>query len=115
MVLPLILPLFFISAPLVFGHIQTTTGLRTFEPGEERMILTKDQDRQQRSIGSLHHELECQRGNPLGANYSGTANQTKSGRTCQVWSASHPHQPKYTDVGRVGVGETEAGLLQESK
>ena len=79
------------------------------------MIFTKDQDRQQRSIGSLHHELECQRGNPLGANYSGTAKQTKSGRTCQVWSASHPHQPKYTDVGRVGVGETEAGLLQESK
>ena len=115
MVLPLILPLFFISAPFVFGHLQPTTWPRTSELGEERMILTKDQDRQQRLISSLHHELECQKGNPLGASYSGTVNQTKSGRTCQVWSASHPHQPKYTDVGRVGVGETEAGLLQESQ
>ena len=79
------------------------------------MIVMKDQDRQQRSIVSPHHHLECQKGNPLGVTYSGTANQTKSGRSCQVWSASQPHQPKYTDVGRVGVGETEAGLLQESK
>ena len=58
-------------------------------------------------MGSLHNNQECQGGNPLGVSYSGRMNVTPSGRTCQVWSASQPHQPYYTDVGRVG--ETEAG------
>ena len=107
MVLSEMFSICFFSLPLVFGHLQTTTWLRTSELGEKRMILTKDQDRQQRSIGSLDHALECQRGNPLGSSYSGTVNQTKNGRTCQVWSTSQPHQPMFTDVGRVD--ETEAG------
>ena len=107
------LPLLIIcsSAALVFGHlypaIETTRGLRRAAPREERKILTKDRARQQRSASFPEDDPECQEGNPLGASYSGKVNHTISGRSCQAWSSSQPHEPKFTDVGKVG--ETEAG------
>ena len=111
MALPSALLIIFSSAALVFGHlypaIETTRGLRTAAPGEERKILTKDRDRQQRSASPPEDDPECQEGNPLGASYSGKVNHTISGRSCQAWSSSQPHEPKFTDVGKVG--ETEAG------
>ena len=59
-------------------------------------------DRQQRSVSSevsSQSNRECQEGFPLGARYSGRMNVTTSGRTCQVWAASEPHEHKDTDVG----------------
>ena len=56
------------------------------------------QGRKQRSVSS-QDDQECQEGNPLGASYLGKMNSTSSGRTCQVWSASQPHEHSYTDVG----------------
>ena len=56
----------------------------------------RNQDRQQRSQPG---NLECQTGNPLGANYSGRTSETASGRTCQAWSASQPHEHTQTYVG----------------
>ena len=54
--------------------------------------------RQDRSISS-EGNLECQEGDPPGASYSGRRNVTASGRTCQVWAASQPHQHNFTEVG----------------
>ena len=42
---------------------------------------------------------DCQKGDPLGVSYSGEMNVTKSGRTCQAWAASQPHEHRLTDVG----------------
>ena len=63
--------------------------------------FTEDRDRQQRSTGSSHGNSECLEDSPegLGASYSGKVNVTASGRTCQVWSTSHPHEHPYTEVG----------------
>ena len=110
MALPSALLIIFSSVALAFGHlypaIETIRGLRTAAPGEERKILTKDRDRQQRSASPPEDDPECQRGNPLGASYSGKVNHTISGRSCQAWSSSQPHEPVYTDVGKVGETET---------
>ena len=85
------------SVNIDLGHLHLTTkGPGKVEP------LDVEQSRQQRSL-----DVECQKGNPLGASYSGKKNHTVSGRICQSWAASEPHSPKYTDVGKVG--ETEAG------
>ena len=108
---PSALLIIFSSVALVFGHLypafETTRGLWTAAPGEERKILTKDRDRQQRSAGSPEDDPECQEGNPLDASYSGKVSHTISGRSCQARSSSQPHEPKFTDVGKVG--DTEAG------
>ena len=54
--------------------------------------------RQPRS--SFHDiNLNCQEGNPIGASYTGSTNSTTSGRTCQAWSASEPHEHANTGVG----------------
>ena len=63
-----------------------------------RKDLTRNRDRQQRSVNPLGAP-ECQGGKPLGTSYSGSMNHTSSGRTCQVWSAQEPHEPTYTEVG----------------
>ena len=104
MLLPSTLLLIFSSATLVSGQlhpvVETSTEPRTVEPGEKR-----HQDRDQRSIGSLTDNPECQEGDPLGATYIGSVNITIGGRTCQNWAATEPHEPAWTDVGKVG--ETE--------
>ena len=109
MALPSTLFLIFFSTTLVFGHLlpafPRTLGPWPTTPEEERKALTKH--RQQRSMGSPQDDPDCQEGSPLGASYSGKVNVTASGRSCQVWSTSEPHEPKYTDMGKVG--ETEAG------
>ena len=106
MALPSTLLLIFSSATLVSGQlhpvIETSTEPRTVEPGEKR-----HQDRDQRSVGSLNDNPECQEGDPLGATYLGRVNVTIGGRTCQNWAATEPHEPAWTDVGKVG--ETEPG------
>ena len=63
-----------------------------------RKAQTRIQSRQQRSASSQDNN-ECQEGIPLGVSYSGRMNVTASGRTCQVWAASQPHEHDYTDVG----------------
>ena len=108
---PSIFFLFFFPAALVFGHLhptnQTTIEPRMASPGDERMALAKHRDRQQRSVSHAQDNPECQEGIPLGASYSGKVNHTLSGRSCQAWATSEPHEPRWTDVGKVG--ETEAG------
>ena len=42
---------------------------------------------------------ECLEGDPPGVNYSGKMNVTEGGRTCQMWSASQPHEHPFTDLG----------------
>ena len=95
----------FLSVSLVSGHLltddRTTRRPRKGDPEKGRI-----RERQQRSV-SYQDDNECQEGDPLGASYLGRMNVTASGRTCQVWAASQPHEPKYTDVGKVG--DTEAG------
>ena len=43
--------------------------------------------------------LNCQEGDPLGVSYVGSTNSTSSGRVCQVWAASQPHEHTNTHVG----------------
>ena len=62
----------------------------------------RSRDRQQRSVSSevsSQSNRECQEGFPLGARYSGRMNVTTSGRTCQVWAASQPHDSWYPELG----------------
>ena len=82
MALPSTLLLIFSSATLVSGQlhpvIETSTEPRTVEPGEKRR-----QDRDQRSVGSLTDNPECQEGEPLGATYIGRVNVTIGVKTGQ--------------------------------
>ena len=80
----LLLTCLLISLTLISGNIIT----------DYRRI----RDRQQRSVSS-QDDNECQEGDPLGESYSGKVNVTASGRTCQVWAASQPHEHSYTHVG----------------
>ena len=84
--------LLLLSVVLVFAD-QTARRPKNSNQVEGDMI---DRKRQQRSVDS---PLECQEGNPPGTSFSGKANQTASGRTCQVWSTSQPHVHGYTEVG----------------
>ena len=89
-----------LSIALVSGHL-VPDGRKSRRPGKgdlEEKRETRIQGRKQRSV-SFQDDQECQEGNPLGASYLGRTNVTASGRTCQVWSASQPHQHSYTDVG----------------
>ena len=100
--LPLISFLLLVSAALVAGHIhpaeRTTRRPWKGESLERKKATTRSQDRQQRSVSSQGNPV-CLEGNPLGASYSGNMSQTKSGRTCQAWSAQEPHEHSYTEVG----------------
>lgn len=49
--------------------------------------------------------LECQTGN--GRNYRGTVSKTKKGVTCQKWSDTSPHVPKYSPVSHALAGLEE--------
>ena len=99
MVLPSTLFCLLLSLNLVSGQFltddRTTRRPRKGEHPEKGRI----QDRQQRAVNSTQGNHECQEGNPLGANYSGSMNVTTSGRTCQVWAASQPHEHSFTHVG----------------
>ena len=87
---------------LVSGHLltddRTTRRPRKGDPEERRKSQTRIQSRQQRSVSS-QDDNECQEGNPLGASYLGKMNVTTSGRTCQVWAASQPHEHNFTYMG----------------
>ena len=90
-----------LSLNLASGHLtddRTTRRPGKGDPEERRKLQTRIQSRKQRSVGS-QGDNECQEGNPLGANYSGKMNVTASGRTCQVWAASQPHEHDHTEVG----------------
>ena len=97
MVLSLTFFCLLLSVSLVSGHLlsedQTTRRPRKGDSEEKRV-----QDRQKRSISSQGN-YECQEGFPLGATYSGKMNVTISGRTCQEWTTSQPHEHPFTDVG----------------
>ena len=89
-----------LSAILVSGNLLPDGGkIRRKEDLEgERKAETRIQGRKQRSV-SFQEDQECQKGIPLGESYSGKTNVTSSGRTCQVWAASQPHEHDYTYVG----------------
>ena len=91
-----------LSVTLVSGHLhpddRTIRWPRKGDPEEGMNAQTRIKSRQHRSLSSQGN-LECQEGNPLGASYSGERNVTASGRTCQVWAASQPHEHTDTDVG----------------
>ena len=88
----LLLSVFFVSGHLLIDD-RTTRRPRKGNPEKGRIF-----DRQQRSVGS-QDDNECQEGNPLGASYSGRVNVTASGKTCQIWAASQPHEHSLTHVG----------------
>ena len=77
----------------------STRKPRKGDPKNGRTDLKKIQFRQQRSL-SPQDDDECQEGNPLGSSYLGRVNVTASGMTCQVWSASQPHEHSHTDLGK---------------
>ena len=103
MTLPSILFFLCLSITLVSCHLLTadrTTRWPTMaESVEGREHLTRNSDRQQRSVSSPNNNPECQQGNPLGASYSGNMSSTTSGRTCQIWSTREPHEHGYVEVG----------------
>ena len=96
----LLLSVVLVSSQLLIPE-QKSRGSGEAEPVEGLKAFTEDRDRQQRSTGSSHGNSECLEDSPegLGASYSGKVNVTASGRTCQVWSTSHPHEHPYTEVG----------------
>ena len=96
----LLLSVVLVSSQLLIPE-QKSRGSGEAEPVKGLKAFTEDRDRQQRSTGSSHGNSECLEDSPegLGASYSGKANVTASGRTCQVWSTSHPHEHPYTEVG----------------
>ena len=98
MVLPSTFPCL-LSLTLVSGNPlsddRTTRRPRRREEEKERKVSTRNQDRQHRSVNSQDN----QEGNPPGVNFSGMLNVTATGRTCQVWAASQPHEHDFTDVG----------------
>ncbi|XP_032881599.1 plasminogen isoform X1 [Amblyraja radiata] len=73
-----------------------------FNLKEQECIITADNKRTQtlmRKTNSFLYEkeaflLECKSGD--GITYRGSATQTLSGRTCQHWSSTQPHKPRYT-------------------
>ena len=92
-----------LSITLISCHLLTADRTKRWstmaESVEGREHLTRNSDRQQRSVSSPHNNPECQQGNPLGASYSGNMSSTTSGRTCQMWSAREPHEHGYVEVG----------------
>ena len=82
----------------IHSHGQISRIARKGDPEDRREVLTMIQQRQQRS-NRLQEDEECQSGYPLGVTYSGRMNVTESGRTCQAWSASEPHEHDYTENG----------------
>ena len=51
------------------------------------------------SVPRCDATYNCQEGDPPGRSYSGKMNVTTSGRTCQVWATTQPHEHPFTDVG----------------
>ena len=105
MTLPSIFFFLPLSIALVSCHLLTadrTTRWPTMsESVEGKEHLTRNSDRQPRSVSSPNNNPECQQGNPLGASYSGNMSSTTSGRTCQIWSARKPHEHGYVEVGEL--------------
>ena len=78
------------SADLVDDHEEQDSELSPPHTGK----ITRQPRSSYREIN-----LNCQEGDPLGASYTGSTNSTTSGRTCQAWSASEPHEHTNTGVG----------------
>ena len=101
MTAPLSLILLLVPAAFGSGNLLPSHLIMRL-PGEGEPVEGRDgeQDRQQRSVDSPRGNPVCQEDYPaLGASYSGEVNVTISGRTCQAWSASEPHEHSYTEVG----------------
>ena len=81
-----------LSIALFSGRLHADADGRTIrrpgkgELGEGRKVLSRNPERQQRSVES-HNEHDCQEG--LGASYSGKVNVTTSGRVCKVWDMDY--------------------------
>ena len=101
------LSLFFFLLPIVHASSQLLPNDRTTKwprkaelAAEAGNALTIKRDRLQRSADSAFSDnSECQEGIPLGASYSGRVNVTSSGRTCQAWSTTQPHDHPFTELG----------------
>ena len=115
--LSLLLSLTLVSAKIVSDDL-TTRRPRKGGIEEGRKALMKNRDRQHRSVSSQSN-LECQRGNPLGASYLGDKNVTASGRPCQSWpAAGNPEVGEHNycrnpdgDLGGVWCYGTDMGRL----
>ena len=92
--------LFWLANPTfaIFHEDPEIRMLRLEDLDMEMKPMTRTSERQKRSTTS-HTNVSCQEGYPPGLNYSGEENVTSSGRSCQVWASTSPHNHSYSDVG----------------
>ena len=57
---------------------------------------------QQKQVGTTAKYIcpDCQNGLTKGSDYTGEANTTKTGLSCQMWSETSPHKHKHTGLPR---------------
>ena len=68
---------------------------------KERNRVPRILDKEARPVDKIdiQNNTECQEGDPLGANYTGTMNVTRGGKSCKFWeSVDCDYQYDYQDV-----------------
>ena len=89
---------------LVVTIVCTSLGLLSCDQASQ-IKARKKRDRVPRILDKevdkidIQNNTECQEGDPLGANYTGTMNVTRGGKSCKFWeSVDCDYQYDYQDV-----------------